>query len=327
MMTRGLAISEQYYEEYGRSAIDRVLSRFPQVKIAAGLVGEGSQCLGFDDELSRDHDFAPGFCIWLSEEDFQVAGPALQQACDSLPSCYRGLRRDNVIAANRLGVMTAGGFYRQFTGCAGSAELPGLPQTNLDWFMAPENALASATNGKVFRDDSGTFTAVREKLLAFYPADILRKKIAARCAVLSQAGQYNLLRVIRRGDTTATMLAAARFSEAALSMVHLLNRKYTPFYKWAYRSASSLPLLSGCADRLKDLPEVLHLLAGGQEDTAHQKAFAITEEICTAFAAELRSQGFSAVQSDFLQDHLTDIMSGISDPQIRAMHPMADYAG
>ena len=55
------------------------------------------------------------------------------------------------------------------------------------------------------------------------------------------------------------------------------------------------------------------------------KAFSITEEICGAIADELCRQDFSTVQSDFLQDHLTDIMSGIRDPQIKSMHPMADF--
>ena len=36
--------------------------------------------------------------------------------------------------------------------------------------------------------------------------------------IMAQAGQYNLPRCLQRGNATAAMLAAARFSEAALSM-------------------------------------------------------------------------------------------------------------
>ena len=165
-MINGMNLAEQYYEEFGRAALDKVLSDFPGVKIAAGLVGEGSQCFGFDDEISRDHDFAPGFCIWVSDEDFAAAGSALQKAYDSLPPSYKGISRNNIIADDRLGVMTTGGFYSRFTGCEGAAadarsenngntkkhtsegadsgdgtvgrvtngfiKLPGLPQRNLD---------------------------------------------------------------------------------------------------------------------------------------------------------------------------------------------------
>ena len=324
-MMQGLAVCQEYYEKFGQNVIEEVLCRFPQIKIAAGLAGEGSQCLGFDDELSRDHDFAPGFCIWLSDEDYKVAGPQLQRAYDNLPPSYLGMSRNTIIAQGRLGVMSIRSFYSQFTGCTGTAQLPGLPQTNLEWFMAPEHALASATNGRIFIDDSGIFSQVRKHLLAFYPEDILRKKIAARAAVLSQAGQYNLLRVIRRGDQTAALLSAARFTEAALSMIHLLNRRYTPFYKWAYRSASDLPLLSDCAEKLRELSSCFSFSAAEKRQAAWDKAFSFTEEICGSVAEELRRQNFSAVQSDFLQDHLTDIMSGIRDPQIKSMHPMADF--
>lgn len=127
-MINGMNLAEQYYEEFGRAALDKVLSDFPGVKIAAGLVGEGSQCFGFDDEISRDHDFAPGFCIWVSDEDFAAAGSALQKAYDSLPPSYKGISRSNIIADDRLGVMTTGGFYSRFTGCEGAAAMPG-PKT------------------------------------------------------------------------------------------------------------------------------------------------------------------------------------------------------
>lgn len=37
--------------------------------LAIVFVGSGSEHYGFDDEFSRDHDYEPGFCIFLPGED------------------------------------------------------------------------------------------------------------------------------------------------------------------------------------------------------------------------------------------------------------------
>ena len=65
---KGLEIARAYYEEYGEPMLRE---RFPALMpfIAAGLTGSGSECWGFDDEVSRDHDFEPGFCLFLPGED------------------------------------------------------------------------------------------------------------------------------------------------------------------------------------------------------------------------------------------------------------------
>ena len=301
---KGLELSEKYYEKYGRSMIMETAPHLAD-RAAVGLAGDGSQCYGFDDEISRDHDFAPGFCIWLTDEDYALYGESLQEAYDCLPADFMGISRRPGDMPDRLGVRTISSFYSEFTG------FPGGPDGNEDWLMCPENSLAACTNGAVFYDPLGQFTEIRSKLLAFYPEDVLRKKLAARAAVMAQAGQYNLPRCLQRGDKVAASLAIARFTEAALSMIHLLNRRYVPFYKWAFRSACSLEKLRKVTDLL------LQLQSDSDPETV--------EKICTLVAAELRAQGFSDSESTFLQDHLTDIMSGIRDPEIAVLPPMADF--
>ena len=213
------------------------------------------------------------------------------------------------------------GFFEKFLGTGK------LPETAFEWLLLPESSLAACTNGQVWYDPSGEFTAFRNKLLGFYPEDALRKKIAARAAVMSQAGQYNLLRAIKRNDRVSAALSAARFIEASLSMIHLLNRRYMPFYKWAFRSAQSLPILSNCCDYITQLSEVPGLMELVSADTAYEVTFDLLESICAPVAAELRRQNFSQKRSTFMQDHIKGIMSGIKDPEIASLPPMADFAG
>ena len=86
---KGLELSRQYFEAVGLPMLEaQFTSELP--RIAAGLVGEGSECFGFDDEISRDHDWGPGFCLWLREEDYAAFGARLQAAYQALPRSFAG---------------------------------------------------------------------------------------------------------------------------------------------------------------------------------------------------------------------------------------------
>lgn len=56
------------------------------------------------------------------------------------------------------------------------------------------------------------------------PEDVRRKKIAARAALMAQAGQYNVPRCLRRGRGDAALLATGEFVREGLYMAFLLNR-------------------------------------------------------------------------------------------------------
>ena len=64
-------------------------------RIAAGLIGEGSECFGFDDRYSTDHDFGPAFCLWLTDEDYREIGAALAEDYTNLPKTFRGFPARN----------------------------------------------------------------------------------------------------------------------------------------------------------------------------------------------------------------------------------------
>ena len=307
---KGLELAGRYWREVGLPAFE---INCPEVleRAAVGLVGEGSECFGFDDGLSRDHDWGPGFCLWLSREDMARFGARADAVYRAMPEEFLGFRRlrPSHLSAGRVGVLETGPFYARFLG------LDRPPQTLGQWRALPESGLAAATNGTVFQDPAGEFTAMRDSLLAYFPEDVRRKKLAARCALAAQSGQYNYQRCLRRGEQVAALLALAQFIEHIQAIVFLLNRRYRPYYKWTQRAMRSLPVLGAEAGALLDA-----LSSGGPDESKAE-----TVEAASALVIkELARQGLSAHGSDFLLPHAEEIQAGIGDAALRAVHLMSE---
>lgn len=68
-------------------------TQFPEYedRIAVGLAGHGSECFGFDDDLSKDHDFGPAVCLWLTDDDYDSIGERLAAEYDKLPKSFLGV--------------------------------------------------------------------------------------------------------------------------------------------------------------------------------------------------------------------------------------------
>lgn len=288
----GLTLARDYYQSFRET----LLAPFPECRerIAAGLVGFGSDCFGYDDVVSRDHDFGPGFCLWLSEEDKALFGPALQAQYASLPAAHAGFdtRRISTRAGKRVGVFSIDEFYSQFLGA------PQLPISDADWLQIPEELLATAVNGEVFEDPLGRFSQMRARLQAYYPASVKRIKLGTAIAKMAQSGQYNLPRALQRNALPVAHLAQAEFIRQACTVAHILSNRYAPFYKWLHRSVRDLPVLPQLhaqIERLCDMPI--------------QAAPAVAEEICADVQRELVHQGYTRPGDAFLETHVDAILN------------------
>lgn len=301
---QGIELARRFYETCG---IPMLTEQFPSVidRIAVGLVGEGSECLGFDDDISQDHDFEPGFCLFVTRDDYEQFGFALERAYAKLPKTFEGFRRETLspVGGNRHGVLVIEDFYTRFLGA------PHAPESPDHWLQIPSSALCSATSGEIWRDDLGLFSKTRDTLLAGYPNDVRLKKLAAHAIGMAQSGQYNLLRCLKRDEVGAAGLCCGQFVRHAISAVYLLNNTYEPFYKWAYRGMRDLPLLSGLEQELIRLPK--------SDDPA-----AIVEMIAEKFAKAFRLQGISDVAGSDLAVHAYEMTRHIKDGQIRNLHIM-----
>lgn len=229
----GLELCEAFYKEFGAPMIRTGFPAYESM-IAVGLVGEGSDCFGFDDEVSRDHDFGPGFCMWLTDQVYDEIGEELQKAYDELPVTYMGITRFSTAkASKRVGVFRISDFYEGLIG------LTDVPATNSQWLFLDDYRLASAVNGKVFRDDLGEFTRIRNGILKYYPEEVRLRKIAREAALMAQSGQYNYARMLGRGEMVTAHIALSEFLKHTMAIIYLLNRKYAPFYKWMHKGLIS----------------------------------------------------------------------------------------
>lgn len=308
---KGLELSEKFYLEYGAPMIRE---RFPEYEglIAVGLSGSGSECFGYDDVTSRDHDFEPGFCIFLPDgEDIidRKAEFALERAYSKLPKEFMGYKRSPMspVGGNRHGVMRMGEFFKNKVG------VPDGKLSLTDWFFIPEQSVAEAVNGKVFRDDLGLFTSIRERL-SYLPREVRLKKLAGNLLIMGQSGQYNYSRCISRGDTAAAQLAVFEFVKSALNVIFLLNKHYVPYYKWSFRALSELPLLSSLYRELE------YLISSGNSQLDSKEKKNVIEKICADIISELRSQGLTESDVSNIESHAYEVNNRIDNGEIRNLH-------
>ena len=314
----GLKLARAYWQEFGKPLI---AERYPeyQGRIAAGLVGHGSECYGFDDELSHDHHFGPGFCLWLTDEDYAAIGERLQADYESLPDTFMGFGPKSQTAraqgaGRRVGVFRIGDFFESITGYR---QAPPADRPH-EWLMLDEPTLAAATNGEVFADPLGAFSKTRQgfKLM---PEDVRLSLISRRLGMIAQAGQYNLPRMLQRGDGAAAWCAINEFAEAVASLVFLINTPvsagYMPYYKWRFAALRRLSrrMAARLPDACAQLEDVLRLASaacfggvgfgeGGKGAApAAKQVVSIVESICAEIVAELGREGLTDSDETFLE--------------------------
>lgn len=310
----GLELSEKYYEVYGRKMLE---TQFPQIidQTAVGLVGKGSECLGFDDEISMDHDYGPSFCIWLPQEVYNKYGKQMQAAYDALPQEFMGYagRVVEEQGQGRVGALCLEDFYREILG------RETVPVTNQEWLDVQEENLATATNGKIFNDWLGQFTKIRENLMKYYPREVWMRRLVQSMAKAAQAGQYNYARAMKRGERITAEIALTEFVKESMRIVYLLNKKYAPYDKWMHRGIKDLAVGAEIGDMLNLLYTINPVEAweGVMPSdyvynlNTNDGRVLVIEAVCNIIVQELNAQGLSDLQDNFLQNHIQALLKKV----------------
>ncbi len=300
---KGLELSKRYFEEFGKPMLERDFAD-KMDRLAVGLVGHGSECFGFDDSISLDHDYEAGFCIWLDKKDEEQFGFKLFRAYSKLPKEYNGIKmqKKTSFGSPYKGVHTIDEFYSFYLG-------ENFPKTNREWLAIPDFYLAEATNGEVFFDNLGEFTRIRN-YIKDRPQDVRLKKLASSLFYMAQAGQYNYKRCFLHGEKLASSMALNSFVDNCANAVFLINDRFAPYYKWKFRALKGLEKLSCVYDRLLELQS---------EPYNFDKNIVIIEDISSKIRLELINCGLTQDMGDYLEAYANAVNNKIRDGELRNM--------
>ncbi len=211
----GAELSRRLYDE----VVQPILSaRFPDLPHAAALLGRGSEVLGFDDEVSTDHDWKPRVVLFLAEQDEPCRGAEVREVLRrDLPPTFAG-------HPIHVEVHTVRAYLRQEL----ELDIDGDIKPR-DWLTLPEHGLRMFSSGVVFHDEVD-LQAARDRL-AYYPRDVwLYLLIAGWWRVHPE---MNLVgRAGAAGDELGSALIGSRLVGDLMRLAFLMERRYAPYSKW-----------------------------------------------------------------------------------------------
>ena len=306
--------SRRFYEKQVSGMIRNLFSVYED-RIAVGLVGEGSDCFGYDDFISRDHDFGTGVCLWLTDEDMELFGKELDNAYNELIDRQPGNNLTRRLRERR-GVMTIKRFYSQILGV--ECDINRCELSFDEWQKLDHSCLATAVNGAVFRDDLGLFSAYRKMLLDYYPEDVWKVRIVNEMHKFSAALQVNYARCMSRGDIVAARLCHMHGLEAAMQLFFLMKRVYPPYYKWTYRRMTEIDSKGMISKWIKELSETLGDVSAWEGRNynpnylnLNDKVVLLSERIAEEIAKMLMGHGLIDNADPYLERHIDEIIAKI----------------
>lgn len=253
-----LKLNEQFFHEIVKPIL---AAEFPSLVYSAARIGSGSDVLGYDDEISTDHDWGLRFQLFLSEDDEKVWGTAvIRTLAHQLPKTFHGFSthfskpdeegtqlRQTITKGpvnHRITVTTIRQFFHDYMRLD-----PFAAPTVTDWLTIPQQLLLGVTAGAVFTDGLNQLIPIRQKL-AYFPHDVWLYLLAAQWARIGQEEHF-MGRAGDAGDELGSKLLAARLVHDIMQLCFLMERTYAPYPKWFGTAFSRL----ACAPQL--LP-ILH---------------------------------------------------------------------
>ncbi len=332
----GLELSRLFFWETVKPILDET---FPDLRYTAALIGNGSEVLGFDTEMSTDHHWGPRLQLFLGEEDLAVLAPIIRLTlAHTLPTNFRGysthfsppdpnddgtqllVEIKEGPVNHRVEIFTLRAYCLDNLGIEPDDEL-----SPVDWLTVPGQKLRAITAGEIFRDDTGRLSLLQQRL-AYYPHDVWLAMLAAGWSRVGQEEPF-MGRTGLVGDELGSRLIAGRLVHDLMNLCFLMERQYPPYSKWFGTAFQTL----SCAGRLTPLfhevfdarnwPEREERLVQAYEIVAQKfNDLGITEPL-PARASSFHDRPFRVIHGD---DFATAIKGQIVDPELKRIVATTD---
>jgi hypothetical protein len=250
----GLRLSRLFYQREVRPLL---ATAFPSLRYSAALIGWGSEVLGFDTALSRDHHWGPRVLLFLTDDDYPRFHEVVSQALSlRLPYTFmgystnfstpepNGVQHPVEIKSGPVNHMIKIFTVRSFV----KARLGFDPDEEIsikDWLTFPQQRLLELASGEVYHDGLRELRQLRRRL-NYYPKDVWLYILAAQWKRISQEEAF-LGRTGDVGDELGSKIVAARIVRELVRLSFLMERRYIPYSKWLGSAFNQLKI----ARRLK----------------------------------------------------------------------------
>ncbi len=236
---KGAALCEGFFIDCAKPILE---TYFPGLSYSAGLIGYGSDVLGYDDIVSTDHMWGPRFYLFLREEDMDRKVQIFSSLSENLPYTYRGysvnftepdpgdcgVQHPEWISSGTVRPLV---FIQTFDGYLteqlGTADLEHI--SHRAWLAFSEHRLLSLTAGRFYTDALGCGNRVAK--IRYYPKDV-RLYLIASCWENIAAEQAFVKRCGDCGDEIGSRLICARICERLMRLCFLYKGVYAPYSKW-----------------------------------------------------------------------------------------------
>jgi len=316
----GRTLCRRFYDE----VVGPLLNRgYPSLPYSAALIGPGSEVMGFDTPMSRDHNWGPRLQLFLPEDDYASLAPQISATLSEelppkflgYPTAYVTTLESHMPSRHRVEIVTSRKFFSDVLGI--DVNEPMLPA---DWLSVPQQELRSIADGTLFRDDLKL--AMVQRRLNYYPNDVWRYLLASGWERIGQE-EHLVGRAGFVGDELGASVIAARLTRDLMRLCFLMERVYEPYAKWFGTAFQQL----ACAESLSPIfHDVLRARGWRKRDSALAQGYeaiaAKQNDMDLMPPRPARVQPFHdrpfstiALPSGFA----AALRKGIEDPQVKAL--------